>query len=126
MTSPPLACPTCDEHLVAHCEDTFRCTEDHQYTVVGLALTTNIAALRAIWLAIRALEDDAASLTYMSSHCGDKFGMAAERRDAEAVAALEAAALLRVHVRRAQERLDGLPAAPSAVREPGSQAGRGG
>lgn len=119
-------CPTCSDELVLHGEDAFHCSEEHHYTVVGLALTTNIAALRALWLAIRALEDDAASLKYMSLHYGDQFGMSADRREAEADAALDAAKILRVHAKRAQDRLDALPAAPSAVRESGSQPGRGG
>lgn len=119
-------CPTCDERLVTQGEDTFRCTEDHHYTVVGLALTTNIAALRALWMAIRALEDDAVSLKYMASHYGDKFGMSADARRAEAAAAQTAAEILRAHAKRAQDRLDALPAAPSAVREAGSEPGRGG
>ncbi len=126
MTSPaPLACPTCSEELQLHEDDAFRCPEDHVYTVIGLALTTNIAALRALWLAIRALEDDAASLNYMAGKYGDGFGSSAEARRAEAAAALAAASTLRDHARRAQARLDALPVAPSAVSE-GSQRGRGG
>jgi hypothetical protein len=93
---------------------------------VGLALTTNIAALRALWLAIRALEDDAASLSHMATHYGDDFGMSADARRAEAASATGAAATLRIHARRAQERLDALPDAPSAVSESGSESGRGG
>lgn len=102
------------------------CPEDHRYTVVGLALTTNLAALRALWLAIRALEDDATGLEYMASQYGDNFGMSAEARRGEAAAALNAANTLREHARRAQDRLDALPTAPSAVPEVGSQSGRGG
>ena len=121
-----LSCPTCSAALTAHDDGTFRCREDHDYTVVGLALTTNIAALRALWVAIRALEEDAAGLGYMAEHYGDDYGLSAESRRAEAKAALEAAELLRGHARRAQQRLDALPAAPSAVAEQGSQRGRGG
>jgi hypothetical protein len=120
-----LACPTCNEVLLERGEDSFSCQEDHRYTVVGLALTTNVAALRALWLAIRALEDDAASLSYMASHYGDDFGMSADARRAEAAAALDAAERLRSHARRAQDRLDALPSAPSAVRVTGSGPGRG-
>lgn len=122
----PLACPTCSGELREEGQDVFACHEDHRYTVIGLALTTNIAALRALWMAIRALEDDAASLNYMATRYGDRFGLPAEARRREAVAALDAAGLLRGHARRAQDRLDALPVAPSAVVEPGSHGGRGG
>ena len=77
-------------------------------------------------MAIRALEDDAGSLRYMASRHGDPAGEVAGTRMKEAEAALEAVAVLRVHAERAQDRLDALPSAPSAVREAGSQTGRGG
>jgi hypothetical protein len=112
-----LTCPTCTETLAVQDEDIFRCPEEHDYTVVGLALTTNLAALRALWMAIRALEDDAASLRYMAAHYGDAFGQAADKRREEAQAATEAAEVLRGHARRAQQRLDALPVAPSAISE---------
>ena len=124
--TPALACPTCSGDLREQAGDVFTCQEDHRYTVIGLALTTNIAALRALWLAIRALEDDAASLNYMATKYGDRFGLPAEARRREATAALDAASLLRGHARRAQERLNALPVAPSAAVEPGSQRGRSG
>jgi hypothetical protein len=121
-----LRCPTCDAVLLEHDGGGFVCAEDHRYTVVGIALTTNVAALRALWLAIRALEDDVASLHYMVQHYGDDFGMSAAARRAEADSAAAAASLLRRHARSAQDRLDSLSAAPSAVREGGSEAGTGG
>lgn len=121
-----LSCPTCSAELAAQDEGTFRCQEDHDYTVVGLALTTNIAALRAIWAAIRALEDDASALSYMAERYGDHFGLSATARRAEAQAARDAANVLREHAQRAQKRLDALPSAPSSVGENGSQRGRGG
>lgn len=109
-----LACPTCKEELIIRGDETFECPEDHRYSVLGLALTYNIAAVRALWSAIRALEDDAAGLRYMASTYGDSFGLPAEARRAEADAAVAAAMLLREHARRAQDRLDALPASPSA------------
>ena len=121
-----LSCPTCADELVEDGQASFRCGEDHRYSVVGLALTTNIAALRALWLGIRALEDDAASLRYMADHYGDDFGMSAGARRAEADAAASAAEVLRVQARRAQDRLSQLPSAPSAAREEGRESGRGG
>ena len=123
---PNLSCPTCDEDLEVHGEDTFRCPEDHHYSVVGLALTANIAALRAIWLAIRALEDDAASLSYMAKKYGNEFGLSAEARQGEADAALDAAAMLRGHAQRAQSRLDALPTELPAARGAGHQGAQGG
>lgn len=124
--SQSLACPTCAEDLLPDGDDGFTCPEHHRYTAVGLALANNIAALRALWSAIRALEDDAAGLTYMAATYGDELGTPAEARRAEAEAAMETAAALREHARRAQQRLDALPVAPSAAGEPGSQRGRGG
>jgi len=112
-------------HL-AEQDGAFRCPEGHRYTVIGLALTTNISAVPALWMAIRALEDDAGSLRYMASQHGDTLGMSADERRREAAEAMEAAETLRAHAQRAQNRLDALPSAPSAVREDGSQKGRGG
>jgi hypothetical protein len=123
--SPVLTCPTCAEELVASESGTFQCREAHQYTVLGLALTTNIAALRALWMAIRALEDDAASLTYMATNYGDQFGLPADARRAEADAALQAARMLREHAQRAQKRLDALPVPPLAVSEDASRPASG-
>jgi hypothetical protein len=113
---PTITCPTCDEVLEKDLEQgIFQCSEEHQYTVIGLALTTNIAALRSLWMAIRALEQDGASLHHMAQHYGDGFGMSATDRRAEADAAYEAAQTLRGHARRAQQRLDALPMSPSAM-----------
>jgi hypothetical protein len=125
VNSLTLACPECDEGLVADIEDSFRCPEGHPYAVVDLALTTNTAALQALWMAIRALEDDACSLKYMAAHYGDAMGMSAAHRNAEAEAALEAATILRGHAKRAQEKLDALTSAHSAGQEQGSTSGRG-
>lgn len=114
----PLSCPTCNAALAVHAGGSFRCSEAHDYTVLDLALTTNIAALRAIWQAIRALEDDAASLNYMAQNYGDGYGMHAETRRDEADAALAAAKILRGQAQRAQQRLHALPVAPTAFSEP--------
>ncbi len=121
-----LRCPTCDEGLHTDGNEGFRCPEDHRYTFVELALTTNVSALRALWMAIRALEDDAGSLRYLAKQLGDKGGMSADERLHEAEATLDAAQMLRRHAQRAQERLDRFPWAPSAVRETDSQRGRSG
>ena len=121
-----LPCPTCDADLVVQVEDALECPEGHRYTHVGLALANNLAAVRALWAAIHALEDDAAGLTFMASKQDDPDGPYATLRRAEAQASLEAADTLRRHARSAQERLDALPVAPSTVTEEGSQRGRGG
>lgn len=111
---PPL-CPTCSNPLDAAAEGELSCSEGHEYTALGLALSSNIVALQAIWIAIRALEDDAGSLRYLASQLGSRGGMSAEERLAEADAAMEAAARLRLHAEHAQKRLDSLPSAPSSV-----------
>lgn len=118
-----LNCPTCDENLAPQGKDGFRCPENHRYSVVGLALTTNIAALRALWMAIRALEDDAYSLRYLATHYGDQFGLSADRRRAEAAAALDAGETLKKHAQRAQDRLEALPSSPSSADDNSSRPG---
>jgi hypothetical protein len=110
-----MTCPTCDSALEADAQGSLTCIEDHRYSVIGLALTTNIAALRSLWSAIRALEEDGASLHLMASHYGDRSGMRADDRRAEADAAYDAANTLRGFARSAQTRLDALPSAPAAI-----------
>ena len=119
----PLACPICADDLAQRGAAGLVCPENHEYTGVSLALTTNIAALKALWQAIRALEDDAASLTYMADNYGNGFGMSPTRRRAEAAEALEAADRLRSLAQRAQERLDALRVMPSAADTVGGQRG---
>ncbi len=111
-----LACPTCADALAEQDEDALRCPQGHRYTVTGLALTTNIAVVRALWMAIRALEDDAGSLRYMATQHEDPTSTSAHDRRRESDEALEAAETLRAHAQKAQERLDALPAAPSRIR----------
>lgn len=118
--TPPFACPTCFEALAAADESgSFVCREDHRYSALGLALTTNVSALRALWMAIRALEDDAASLDFLATHHGDSFGQMAEARRGEAAATRGAAETLREHARLAQQRLDALQAVLPVVRDLG-------
>lgn len=120
MNAPP--CPTCSGALEA-ASDSFFCRENHRYTRVGLALATNIAAVNALWLAIHALEDDAAGLEYMSTLAGRE---PLPTQLEQAASARGAARRLREYADEAQQRLDALPVAPSAVTEAGSQRGRGG
>jgi hypothetical protein len=90
-------CPTCDAELIPWTEDGFRCPENHQHTVLGLVQYTNAAAVRALWKAIRALEDDAFSLELMADQHGGAFGATADTRRAEAKEARADALLLRRH-----------------------------
>lgn len=53
----------------------------------------------------------------MLNQYGDRFGLSADKRRAESTAALDASELLREHARRAQDRLDALPYAPSAIHD---------
>ena len=116
-------CPTCSGALDVS-SDSFFCRENHRYTLAGLALATNIAAVNALWLAIRALDDDAAGLEYLAS-AGARQPRAAQLLE-QAASAREAASRLRTFAAEAQQRLDALPIAPSTVTEDGSQRGRGG
>lgn len=75
---------------------------------------SNLAAVRGLWLAVRALEDDAAGLEWLV-----KTGKAPERlRDEyvkQAAEGREAADALRAMARAAQARLDALPVRPSEL-----------
>jgi hypothetical protein len=81
------------------------CPEGHRYSTVGLALATNRDTVKAPWLAIRALEMDAAGLDYLAKQSPDH--AATSRRD-EADGARGAAQRLRAHAAEAQRRLDAL------------------
>ncbi len=74
-----------------------------------LALATNVAAVQALRMAIRALEDDSAALTYLAEH--NVGGGHAEDRLREAREAVDAAAHLRQMVATATRRLEALSAA---------------
>lgn len=81
---------------------------------MGLALATNIAAVNALWRAIRALEDDAAGLEWLTQRAAVDAPLAlAQRREARE--ARQAAASLRAYAEQAQQRLDALPVAPRAA-----------
>lgn len=81
------------------------CPEGHTYTSLALALATNRGTVAALWRAVRALEDDAAGLTYLAQR--DGFG-SSEARLTEAGQTREAALRLREHAADAQRRLDAL------------------
>ena len=78
-------------------------------------MAMNLAAVQALWLAIRALEDDAAGMDWLvksqrapASRHGEYARQSRESR--------EAARALRAMASAAQSRLDSLPVAPSTLR----------
>lgn len=113
------ACPICTATM-SESPDGFTCERDHAFTSEGLTLAGNLAAVQALWLAIRALEDDAAGLDWVvkTGRCpanrqGEYARQAAENR--------EAARALRVMAEAAQARLNSLPASPSTLRSDPAQ-----
>ena len=108
------SCPTC-KSLLTSSDDHIICTEGHRFTADGLALAGNLIAVRALWLAILALEDDAAGLEWLLRQ-GRAPAHHQESLAAQAAEGRAAARVLREHARAAQERLDNLPVAPSKLR----------
>jgi hypothetical protein len=99
-----LRCPACVDPLTVQAE-AVRCPQGHEYTAIDLALATNSNTVKALWLAVRALEDDAAGLDHLTQKY-PQFNVPARRREAEA--ARTAAQQLRQHAGAAQQRLDAL------------------
>lgn len=85
------------------------CDEGHEFTAIGLALATNQASVRTLWLAIHALENDAAGLDYLAGQDHPR----ASQRQREAAQARDAAQRLRGYAKAAQDRLDALDATVS-------------
>ncbi len=111
------ACPSCRARLEQDHSGVV-CREGHRYTELGLALATNIAAVNALWRAIRALEDDAAGLEWLTGRAAvDAPRALAQRREARE--ARQAAASLRAYAEQAQQRLDALPVALRAAGDEG-------
>lgn len=106
-------CPFCVLPLALR-DDEAVCANGHVYDAEGLSLATDIAAARSLWLAVNAMEDDAAGLAWRAQRSPG--GEAAETLLAEAKAARDAAASLRVLAAAAQRRLDGLPYPTTVVR----------
>ncbi len=105
MDSP--ACPTCsapvsqvDGHLV--------CAHGHTFTSDGLALAGNLAVVNALWVAIRAVEDDAAGLEWLVRSGQGPEQLRAQYME-QAAEGREAAAVLRALAVAAQARLAALP-----------------
>ena len=100
-------CPTCTAVLTEDRGATLHCPEGHEYTLLSLSLATNRRTVEALWLAIRALEDDAAGLRLLAERPG---ALLPQDRGREADAAQQAAVHLRTYAVAAQQRLDALTA----------------
>lgn len=101
-----MRCPTCLASLTGATADLLRCPEGHDYTPIALSMATNRSTVEALWLAIRALEDDAAGLRHLARL--PEYEARAQARLQEAEAAAAAAARLRQHAEDAQRRLESL------------------
>ncbi len=111
-------CPLCGLPLQLRGDEAV-CPNGHVFDAVGLSLATNIAATRALWLAVNAMEDDAAGLAWRAQRSPAVDGaesLQAESLLAEARAARDAATTLRVLATAAQRRLDGLRYPTTVVR----------
>ncbi len=106
-------CPFCVLPLQLR-DDEAVCVNGHVFDLEGLSLATNMLAARALWLAVNAMEDDAAGLAWRAR--SSPAGESAETLLAEAQAARDAAASLRVLAVAAQRRLDNLPYPATVVR----------
>jgi hypothetical protein len=100
-------CPFCVLPLTLRGEDEAACPSGHVFDSEGLSLATNMAAARALWLAVRALEDDAAGLAWRAGRSRVEPGTRAGLLE-QAEGARTAASSLRVLAAAAQQRLDGL------------------
>lgn len=116
-------CPFCVLPLRLRGDDEAACASGHVFDSEGLSLATNMAAARALWLAVRALEDDAAGLSWRAG----RSRVAPETRAGlleQADGARSAASSLRRLAVAAQQRLDGLTYPTVVVRleepDPGS------
>ena len=106
-------CPLCVLPLQSR-DDEAACANGHVFDEEGLSLATDMAAARALWLAVNSMEDDAAGLAWRAQR--SPAGDAAESLLAEAQAARDAAASLRSLAAAAQRRLDGLAYPTTVVR----------
>jgi hypothetical protein len=108
-------CPFCVLPLQLVGQDIARCASGHSFDAEGLSLATNMAAARALWLAVRAMEDDAAGLEWRAGRADTDD---ATRKDllGDAEGARSAAASLRMLASAAQRRLDGLAYPTTVVR----------
>lgn len=108
-------CPFCILPLELRDGAEVVCPNGHVFDAEGLSLATNMAAARALWLAVHAMEDDAAGLSWRAERTGGN-AQASVALLVEATAARTAAGSLRVLALAAQRRLDGLAYPTSVVR----------
>lgn len=106
-------CPFCVLPLQLR-DDEAVCANGHVFDAEGLSLAINMGAARALWLAVNAMEDDAAGLAWRAQRSPARGG--AEALLVEAQAARDAAGSLRVLAAAAQRRLDGLACPTTVVR----------
>lgn len=105
MPQHQIPCVACSGPLDEHDADVLSCAEGHSYTSISLALATNREVVRALWLAIRSLDDDALGLTHLAQRYPDHLAGSRLQEAAEARAAAER---LRTHAAAAQRRLRSL------------------
>lgn len=108
-------CPFCLQPLTLQGPDEASCSTGHVFDAASLTLAGNMAAARALWMAMRAMEDDAAGLNWRAGQAYTPPEVSIELR-AEEQTAREAAAALRLLAKAAQQRLDALPLPLSVVR----------
>ncbi len=108
-------CPFCVLPLSTRTDREAACPNGHVFDPEGLSLATNMAAARALWLAVSAMEDDAAGLAWRA-HRSSTNSTAEKALLAEADGARAAAGSLRVLAAAAQRRLDGLAYPTNVVR----------
>jgi hypothetical protein len=113
-------CPFCVLALELR-DDEARCPNGHVFDAEGLSLATNMAAARALWLAVSAMQDDAAGLAWRAQRSGA--GETADALLVEAQAARDAATTLRRLAAAAQRRLDTLvyPTVVVRLEQPASE-----
>lgn len=111
---PDAQCPFCLLPLEFLAEEA-TCATGHAFDASSLTLAGNMAAARALWLATRAMEDDAAGLCWRAEQ-----EQTAEKDVttllAQAESSRSAAETLRTLAMAAQRRLDELPLPLSTVR----------
>lgn len=92
----PGQCPECEGPLKQPDAGTggrWCCQEGHEFTTLELTQATAQSAVRAVWAGVRALEDHAAGLTYLSRETGqEQYGTQADdaRRQAQVLRDLAA------------------------------------
>ena len=108
-------CPFCGLTLKQVHADETACDAGHVFDTASLTLAANMAAARALWQAVRAMEDDAAGLLWRAERPGSS-EESVSALTAQAGEATRAAGTLRDLAVAAQRRLDALPLPLRVVR----------